>query len=76
MLYIVSQNGMRIADLHTVSVVTPEHDRYEEGVHKIMVNGIEFGRYKKKEETDRIMRDIIDFADDNIHGVFELPKGK
>lgn len=76
MLYIVNQTGTRIADLHTVSVVTPEHDRFEDGVYKIMANGIEFGRYKREDEALKIMRDIIDFIDDNIHGVFELPKGK
>ena len=36
MLYIANQTGMRIADLHTVSVLTPERDREDDGVYKIL----------------------------------------
>ena len=46
MLYIVSQDGRRITDLRAATLVTPEHDREDEGVYKIFVNGAEFARYK------------------------------
>lgn len=61
MLYIVSQNGMRIADMHTVSVVTPEHDREEEEVYKIYINGIEFARYSTEEQINALMKNITKF---------------
>ena len=75
MLYIASQSGTRIADLHTVSVVIPEKDREEDGVYKIMINGIEFGRYKKMWVVEVIIKEIKEFVRSNKHGLYELPKG-
>lgn len=75
MLYIVSQNRMRLTELKTVSVITPEHDREDEGVYKILVNGMDFGHYENKWETDKIMDEIIKLAR-TPHGLYELPKGR
>lgn len=61
MLYMVSQNGMRIADMHTVSVVTPEHDREGDDVYKIFVNGIEFARYSTEAQINALMKSITKF---------------
>lgn len=61
MLYIVSQNGLRIADFHTLSVVTPEHDRDDEGVYKVFVNGMEFARYSTKEQISMLMKGLNSF---------------
>lgn len=76
MLYIVSQNGMRIADMHTVSVVTPEHDREGDEVYKIFVNGIEFARYNTGEQAVAIMHEIRKFVhmSRNYNEYFCLPE--
>lgn len=74
MLYIVNQKNTRIADLHTVSIVTPENDREEDGVYKILINGMDFGRYEKKWEVDSILNEIKEFIRSNTHGLYELPK--
>lgn len=58
MLYIVSQNGFRITDLHAISVITPDHDREDDGVYKVFVNGSEFGRYSEVRTIQNIMSDI------------------
>lgn len=76
MLYIVSQNKMRIADLHTVSVVTPEHDREEEEVYKIYINGIEFARYGTMTEAVKALEEIKMVINRGIDGTYELPKGR
>lgn len=76
MLCIVSQNRMRLTELHTVSIITPEHDREEDGVYKVYVNGIDFGHYEKKWETDKIMKEIIELYRKSNYGVYELPKGR
>lgn len=64
MLYIVSQNGLRIADFHTLSVVTPEHDRDDEGVYKVFVNGMEFARYSTKEQISMLMKELFFFTNE------------
>lgn len=75
MLYIVNQKNTKIADVHAVSIVTPESDREEDGVYKILINGMDFGRYEKRWEADRIMNEIKEFIRSNTHGLYELPKG-
>lgn len=73
MLYIVSQNGMRIADLSAVSVVSPEYDRDDEGVYKVYVNGVEFGRYRERSAIDQIMDAIKKFIHTSQNAYYELP---
>lgn len=75
MLYIVSQNGLRITDLHAVSVVSPEHDREDDGVYKVYVNGAEFGRYKERGTIDQIMGAIKKFIHTNQNAYYEMPAG-
>lgn len=75
MLYIVSQNGLRIADLHTVSVLPPEHDLEDDGVYKVYVNGAEFGRYKERGTIDQIMGEIKKFIHTNQNAYYEMPDG-
>lgn len=74
MLYIKSQNGLRIADLHTISVMTPEHDLEDDGVYKVYVNGAEFARYKNLSEVKRVMEDIEKFIHMKDNFCYELPK--
>lgn len=73
MLYIVSQNGMRIADLSAVSVVSPEHDREDDGIYKVYVNGSEFGRYKDRGTIDQIMSAIKKFIHTSQNAYYEMP---
>lgn len=72
MLYIANQTGMRIADLHTVSVLTPERDREDDGVYKIMINGMDFGHYKKKDDAEAELNNIKEFIKTKKHGIYEL----
>lgn len=74
MLYIVSQNGLRITDMHAVSVVVPEHDREDDGVYKVFVNGSEFGRYKNAFWIHDIMRQIKDCISLGRDTYLALPK--
>ena len=73
MLYIISQNGLRIANLHTLSVVEPEHDREDDGVYKVYVDGSEFARYKEKYTVLRIMNDIKKYIHMDQNSYYELP---
>lgn len=73
MLYIISQNGLRIADLKTLSITTPDSDLYEEEVYKVYVNGIEFARYTGKKQVECIMEDVKRFIHMGNFGYFELP---
>lgn len=61
MLYIMSQNGLRITDLRAVSVLIPDHDLEEEGVYKIFVNGMEFARYKTEEAALQAVKTVKQF---------------
>lgn len=74
MLYIVSQNGLRIADLHTVSVLPPEHDLEDDGFYKVYVNGAEFARYKDWSTVERVLDDIKKFIHMKDNFCYELPK--
>lgn len=74
MLYIKSQNGLRIADLHTISVMTPEHDLEEDGFYKVYVDGSEFARYKDLSTVERVMEDIEKFIHMKDNFCYELPK--
>lgn len=75
MLYIISQNGLRIADLKTLSITTPDGDLYEEEVYKVFVNGIEFARYSDKEQVNCIMEDVKRFIQTGrSFSYFELPQ--
>lgn len=78
MLYIESQNGLRIADLRTVSIVTPEHDRDGDEVYKIFINGIEFARYSTKEQTEEVMASIKRFIrhSGSNNACMKLPQDK
>lgn len=73
MLYIVSQNGMRITDLHSATVITPEHDREEEEVYKIMINGAEFGRYQEYWKAREVIENITEKIWDGSR-IYKLPK--
>lgn len=73
MLYIVSQNGLRIADLHTVSVLPPEHDLEDDGVYKVYVNGAEFARYKDWSTVERVMDEIEKFIHINQNTSYKIP---
>ena len=74
MLYIISQNGLRITDLHAISIVEPEHDREDDGVYKVYVNGAEFARYKDGRYPEWIMKEIQKFVHMNYDKCFQLPK--
>lgn len=76
MLYIMSQSRMRIADLHTVSIVTPEHDRSDEGVYKVFVNGMEFAKYETGKQAEEIIPMIQRFIQYSGHdnACFKLPQ--
>lgn len=75
MLYIISQNGLRIADLKTLSIILPDNDLYEEDVYKVFVNGIEFARYSSKKRIDCIMDDVKRFIQmGRSFSYFELPQ--
>ena len=74
MLYIVSQNALRVADLHTVSVSPPEHDLEDDGVYKVYVNGLEFGRYMEFSKAERVMEDILKFIHTSQNAYYQLPK--
>lgn len=76
MLYIVSQNGLRITDLHAISVIIPEHDREDDGVYKVYVNGSEFAKYEDKKYIDWIMKEIQKFIHMNENHCFRLPNEK
>lgn len=73
MLYIISQNGLRITDLHAISIVEPEHDREDDGVYKVYVNGAEFARYQEKKYPEWIMGEIQKFIHLNWNKCFRLP---
>lgn len=73
MLYIISQNGLRIADLKTLSITTPDSDLYEEEVYRVYVNGIEFARYTSKKQVECIMEDVKKFIHMGNFRYFELP---
>lgn len=73
MLYIVSQNGLRITDLHALSVVPPEHDRHDDGVYKVYVNGAEFARYSDAKYIHWIMDQVKTLLSHNQNGYFTLP---
>ena len=72
MLYIVSQNGLRIADLHTISVLPPEHDLEDDGVYKVYVNGAEFARYTDWSTVERVMEEIEKFIHINQNTSYRL----
>lgn len=77
MLYIISQNGLRIADLKTLSITTPDGDLYEEEVHKVFVNGIEFARYTSKNQVDHVMENVKRFIQmGQSSSYFELPQDR
>lgn len=75
MLYIVSQNGMKITDLRGLSIVSPEQDREDDGVYKVYVNGCELGRYKKREDVMRVRDEILKFIHTSQNAYYELPAG-
>lgn len=74
MLYIISQNGLRITDLHAISVVVPEHDREDDGVYKVFVNGSEFARYNDIAFIQKIMGQIKEQIHSGRDAFIVLPK--
>lgn len=74
MLYIISQNRLRIANLCTISVLPPEHDLKEDGVYKVYVDGAEFARYKDRSTAERIIEDIEKFIHMKDNFCYALPK--
>lgn len=75
MLYIVSQNGFKIAELKSLSIITPEGDLYEDEVYKVFVNGIEFARYSDFTQVKRLIEAVKQFIQlGRMYSYFELPK--
>lgn len=74
MLYIVSQNGLKISDFHKVSVLHPKHDLEDDGVYKVYVNSDEFARYKDWSTVERVLDDIKKFIHMKDNFCYELPK--
>lgn len=71
----ISQNGLRISELKTLSIITPDVDLKEDDVYKITVNGMEFARYSNKTQLNFIMEDIKRFIHmGTTSGYFELPQ--
>ena len=74
MLYIVSQDGLRITDLHSATVVSPENDRYDDGTYKIYVNGAKFAEYPNLKSAEFVLNQIKTLIHNSQNTYYELPK--
>lgn len=74
MLYIISQDGKKLTDLKTISIVDPGRGREDDEFYRVYVNGAEFARYKDGRYPEWIMKEIQKFVHMNYDKCFQLPK--